>query len=160
MGVGVNCCLKPFQKFLRFGSVTLRMVWLLEPFSKCVLFWFFTIQLSKKHTLHPEITILYQFHYQKALFKVPKICKHTVHPEITILYQFHEQKALFKVPKICKHTVHPEITILYQFHDQKALFKVLKICNIYFWTPPPLALSRKFIRFGSWTLPSLRLKFT
>ena len=28
----------------------------------------------KKHTLNPEITILYQFHDQKALFKVPKTC--------------------------------------------------------------------------------------
>ena len=28
----------------------------------------------KKHTLNPEITILYHFHAQKALFKVPKIC--------------------------------------------------------------------------------------
>ena len=27
----------------------------------------------KKHTLNPEITILYQFHDQKVLFKVPKI---------------------------------------------------------------------------------------
>ena len=25
----------------------------------------------------------------------------TLNPEITILYQFHDQKALFKVPKIC-----------------------------------------------------------
>ena len=34
----------------------------------------FSIQLLKKHTLNPEITILYQFHAQRALFKVPKIC--------------------------------------------------------------------------------------
>ena len=34
---------------------------------------FCSIQLLKKHTLNPEITILYQFHDQKALFKVPKI---------------------------------------------------------------------------------------
>ena len=26
------------------------------------------------HTLNPEIIILYQFHNQTALFKVPKIC--------------------------------------------------------------------------------------
>ena len=26
---------------------------------------------------------------------------YTLNPEITILYQFHDQKALFKVPKIC-----------------------------------------------------------
>ena len=30
--------------------------------------------MLKKHTLNPEITLLYQFHAQKALFKVPKIC--------------------------------------------------------------------------------------
>ena len=34
----------------------------------------FSIQLLKKHGLNPEITILYQFHDQKALFEVPKIC--------------------------------------------------------------------------------------
>ena len=27
--------------------------------------------------------------------------KHTMNPKITIFYQFHDQKALFKVPKIC-----------------------------------------------------------
>ena len=30
--------------------------------------------IVEKHTLNPEITLLYQFHAQKALFKVPKIC--------------------------------------------------------------------------------------
>ena len=34
----------------------------------------FSIQLLEKHTLNPEITIMCQFHAQKALFKVPKIC--------------------------------------------------------------------------------------
>ena len=51
----------------------------------------------------------------------------------------------------------PEITLLfYQFHAQKALFKVPKICNINFWienNPLPLALFKKFIRFGSRILP-------
>ena len=32
------------------------------------------IQLLKKYTLSPEITLLYQFCAQNALFKVPKIC--------------------------------------------------------------------------------------
>ena len=32
------------------------------------------IQLLKKRTLNPEITLLNPFHAQKALFKVPKIC--------------------------------------------------------------------------------------
>ena len=35
---------------------------------------FFLIQFLKKHTLNPEITLLYKFHTQKALFKIPKIC--------------------------------------------------------------------------------------
>ena len=56
-----------------------------------------------------------------------------------------------------KHTLNPEITILYQFHDKKNLFKVPKIGNINFWIendpPPPLALFRKSIRFGSAALP-------
>ena len=30
--------------------------------------------MVEKHTLNPEITLLYQFHAQKALLKVPKIC--------------------------------------------------------------------------------------
>ena len=30
--------------------------------------------IVEKHTLNPEMTLLYQFHAQKALFKVPKIC--------------------------------------------------------------------------------------
>ena len=29
---------------------------------------------KKKHTVNPEITLLYQFHAQKALLEVPKIC--------------------------------------------------------------------------------------
>ena len=29
--------------------------------------------MLKEHKLKPEITLLYQFHAQKALFKVPKI---------------------------------------------------------------------------------------
>ena len=35
-----------------------------------------SIQLLKKRTLNPEITLLFmlQFHAQKALFEVPKIC--------------------------------------------------------------------------------------
>ena len=38
----------------------------------------FSIQLLKKHILNLEITLLYQFHAQKALFKVPKICNKNV----------------------------------------------------------------------------------
>ena len=30
--------------------------------------------IIEKRTLNPEITLLYQFHAQKTLFKVPKIC--------------------------------------------------------------------------------------
>jgi len=55
-----------------------------------------------------------------------------------------------------KHTLSPEITLLYQFDAQKALFKVPKICNINFWIendPSPLALSQKFIQFGTIILP-------
>ena len=51
-----------------------NMVWLLEPSSKFVLFWFVSIQLLKKHILNPEITLFYQFNAAKALFKVPIIC--------------------------------------------------------------------------------------
>ena len=36
-------------------------------------FVFLNTIVEKKHTLYPEITFLYQFHDQKALFKVPKI---------------------------------------------------------------------------------------
>ena len=56
-----------------------------------------------------------------------------------------------------KHTLNPEITLLHQFYAKKAVFKGPKICNINFWIEnaphPPLALFRKFIRFGCRTLP-------
>ena len=32
------------------------------------------LQPTSKHILNPEFTLLYQFHAQKALFKVPKSC--------------------------------------------------------------------------------------
>ena len=43
-------------------------------FKVCLVLIFFNTIVEKKHTLNLEITILYQFHDQKALFKVPKIC--------------------------------------------------------------------------------------
>jgi len=65
--VGVNSRLKPFQKFILFG--TLRLVWLEEPSTKWVLFWFFSIQLLKKHTLNPDIT---NCMLKKPCLKFPK----------------------------------------------------------------------------------------
>ena len=74
-------------------------------------------------------------------------------------------RAFFKVCRVLiflnkivekKHILNPEINLLYQFHAQKAMFKVPKACNIIFglkMTHPPLELSRKFIQFGSATLP-------
>ena len=54
------------------------------PSLKCVFFLLFSIQLLKrKHTLNPEMTFLYQFHAQKALFKVPNL-----------LYKFLDWKCL------------------------------------------------------------------
>ena len=66
----ISIHLEPFRIIIPDPS--LRLVWLLEPSSKFVLFRFFS-KLLKKHTLNPEITLLYQFHAQKALFQVPKI---------------------------------------------------------------------------------------
>ena len=43
-------------------------------FKVCLVLIFLNTIVEKKHTLNPEITLLYQFHTQKALFKVPKIC--------------------------------------------------------------------------------------
>ena len=51
--------------------IPLRLLWL--PSSKCVLFWFFLIQLLKKTYPEPWNSF-HQFYAQKALFKVPKIC--------------------------------------------------------------------------------------
>ena len=45
-----------------------------RAFFKVCLVLIFLNTVVEKHTLSPEITILYQFHDQKALFKVPKIC--------------------------------------------------------------------------------------
>ena len=58
-----------------------------------------------------------------------------------------------------KNTLNPEITLLFINFMLNALLKVPKICNIKFWfgndTPPPLALFRKFIRFGGATSPKV-----
>ena len=43
-------------------------------FSKCVLFWFFAIQLLKKHTLNPELLFFLSISCSKNPFKVLKIC--------------------------------------------------------------------------------------
>ena len=45
-----------------------------RAFFKVYLVLTFLNTIVEKHTLNPEITILYQFHDQKALLKVPKIC--------------------------------------------------------------------------------------
>ena len=58
--------------FPETGTILRILVWLQEPSSKCVLLWFFSIQLLKK--TYPEPWNYLQFHDQKALFKVPKIC--------------------------------------------------------------------------------------
>ena len=42
--------------------------------TKVCLVLIFLNTIVEKNTLNPEITILYQFHAQKALLKVPKIC--------------------------------------------------------------------------------------
>ena len=72
----------------------------------------------------------------------------------------------FDLQLLKKHTLNPKTTLLSQFHAQKALLKVPKICNKNFWieNDPPLQFGtffRKYIRFGSWTLPlvlALRLR--
>ena len=43
-------------------------------FKVCLVLIFLNKIVEKKHALNPEITIVYQFHDQKALFTVPKIC--------------------------------------------------------------------------------------
>ena len=43
----------------------------------CLVLIFLNTFVEKKHTLNPEITLLYLFHDQKAVFKVPKICNIT-----------------------------------------------------------------------------------
>ena len=95
-GVGVNCRLEPFRKLIRFNK------------------------FNKK------------FYKESALLNTI-VVKHTLNPEITLLYQFHAQKALFKVPKICNINFGIE-------NDSPLPFA-------------PLELFRKFIRFGSATLP-------
>ena len=50
-----------------------------RAFFKVCLVLIFSIKLLQKHTLDPEITILYQFHAQKTLFKVSKICSMNWH---------------------------------------------------------------------------------
>ena len=56
-----------------YPDPSLRLVELLKPSSKCVLFGFFSLQLLKKHTLNMKLLFCIN-HAQKALFKFPKIC--------------------------------------------------------------------------------------
>ena len=49
--------------------------------------------VEKKPTLNPEITLLYQFHAQKAIFKVPKACNiifglKMTHPPLELSQKF------------------------------------------------------------------------
>ena len=68
--MGVNGRLHPFQKFKHFGTLTRPFDWYDYYSVSCFDF----SQLLKKHTLNYEITLLYQFHAQKANYLVPKIC--------------------------------------------------------------------------------------
>ena len=45
-----------------------------HAFLKVCLVLIFLKTIVEKRTLNPEITLLYQFHAHKALFKVRKIC--------------------------------------------------------------------------------------
>ena len=45
-----------------------------RTFFKGCLVMIFLNTIVEKHTLNPEITLLYRFHAQKYLFEVPKIC--------------------------------------------------------------------------------------
>ena len=62
--------------------------------------WFFSIQLLKKHTLNPEITLLNQLPTQKALFKVPKICNINfwIENDPPPLWPFSENSSDLKAP--------------------------------------------------------------
>ena len=45
-----------------------------RAFFKVYLVLIFVYTIVEKHSLNPEITLLYKCHAQKALFKIPKIC--------------------------------------------------------------------------------------
>ena len=61
--------------FLETGHATKSDEFLLQGFGsaffKVCLVLIFLNTIVEKHTLNPEITLLYQFHAQKYLFKVP-----------------------------------------------------------------------------------------
>ena len=65
-----NCYFVDFWKSSKGGDSEVSS-------SKCPFLNFLNIMFEKKHTLNPEITLLYQFHAQKALLKGPKICNKT-----------------------------------------------------------------------------------
>ena len=46
------------------------------PSSKCVLFWFFSIQLLKKHTLNPELTLFVSISCSKSYVKSSQNLQH------------------------------------------------------------------------------------
>ena len=62
--------------------------------------------MLKKHTLNPEITLLYQFHAQKALFKVSKICNIN-------FWNFSENSSDFSQPTFPSKEVYQRCTNLW-----------------------------------------------
>ena len=79
------------------------------------------MQLLKKYTLDPEVTLLYQFHAQKALFNVPKICN--------IFDAFPDGKWPMAIHTICT---------FYLTHK----YEILGRCPIVKSTPPILVLQK------------------
>ena len=87
--------LEPFRKFICFGTLTRltvpKTVMTTRAFFKvCLVLIFLNAIVLKKHTLNPEITILFQIHDQKALFIVSKICNIIFWIENDPLWHFSE----------------------------------------------------------------------
>ena len=97
---------------------------------QCVSFWFFSIQLLKKHTLNPEITLLIQFLAQKTLFKFTKICNINFWIENDPPWKFFENSSNLAQPSFPKECQPKE-------RGRDALQKWTMWVNLFFATNCP-----------------------
>ena len=103
------------------------------------MFWFFSIHLLKKHTLNPEITILYQFHDQKNPFKVSKICNinfliENDPPSFLALFRKFTWFASRTLPSVINDIV-CEI-IFYHFYSENTFLEYGGVSFLFFHVPP------------------------
>ena len=114
-----------------------------RAFFKVCLVLIFLNTIVEKHTLNPEITLLYQFHAHKALLKVPKTCNINLWIE-------KGGPPLRKFTEISSS--HPSLTVLPK-HDIDTHTPAW-VCSPFFLNTVKIAISRPEFYFLS-KFPSL-----